>query len=265
MTTRRTLLAIISATISICVSLASCQGISPNGHIQYPDTPAGELMKVTLPEQTPNQQITYTGFTVGFNPEHHIPNYVAWELLRSETTGPVPREKKFTQDTEVPSCPTPDDYRNSGFDRGHMCPAGDMKWDRDAMQACFKLTNICPQAKQLNSGTWAKLEDKCRQWAQRDSALIIICGPILSDRLTRTIGATQVTVPDRFFKIVFAPYANPPRAIAFIMPNAQVPGGMQATVTTVDNIEAITGIDFFPALPYQLENLVEAQESFPQW
>lgn len=256
-------------TSAICIAFVafacSCQGINRNGHTEYPRTEAGELMKVSLPENTPNQLIPYTGFVVGFNPEHHIPNYVAWELLATETDGPIPRAKKFTTDTDAPGCPTTDDYRNSGFDRGHMAPAGDMKWDSRAMDACFMLTNICPQDKKLNSGSWAKLEEKCRAWARRDSSLIIVCGPVLSDRLTRTIGENKVTVPERFFKVILAPYADPPRAIAFIMPNSQVAGGMQAAVTTVDNVEAITGLDFFSALPEDLEAEVESKSSFPIW
>ena len=95
--------------------------------------------------------------------------------------------------------------------------------------------------------------------------LIIVCGPVLSDRLTRTIGENKVTVPERFFKVILAPYADPPRAIAFIMPNSQVAGGMQAAVTTVDNVEAITGLDFFSALPDDLEAEVESKSSFPLW
>ncbi len=250
--------------ITFIVTLASCQPTNA-GRPLPPDTRATRLQQVILPPGTPNEEINYYGFKVGFNPQLHIPNYVCWELLDTETDGPIERQRQFSSDPAVSSCPTTDDYRNSGFDRGHMCPAGDMKWDRRAMQDCFLLTNICPQNKKLNSGSWKKLEEKCRRWAQRDSALIIISGPITTDRLTRTIGQNKVAVPERFFKIVFAPYAHPPRAIAFIMPNAQVPGGMQAAVCTVDRVEAETGMDFFATLPDDIENSIESQASFPLW
>lgn len=245
--------------------MGSCQLSNANGHIDFPDTQAGELMKVVVPSEVSNEEISYTGFSMGFNADRHVPNYVSWELLASETDGPIPRGKNFMTDTSVEGCATTDDYRGSGFDRGHMCPAGDMKWDRRAMDACFMLTNICPQEGSLNSGSWKKLEEKCRKWAMRDSSLIIVCGPVLTDRITRTIGSSNVAVPDRFYKVVLAPYANPPRAIGFIMPNGHVPGGMQAAACTVDQVEAITGLDFFSALPDDLENQIESQASFPLW
>ncbi len=258
-------LSIIAALALSAVTLNLCLSGSTNGHQKYPDTPAGKLMQVSIPQGIDNEVISYTGYTVGFNSKHHQPNYVAWELLATETDGPIPRADDFTVDTEVTGCAQLDDYRHSGFDRGHMCPAGDMKWDERAMQACFMLTNICPQDKALNSGSWKKLEEKCRRWAQRDSALIIVCGPILSDQMTHRIGESQVSVPERFFKVILAPYANPPRAIGFVMPNGRVPGGMQATACSVDHVEAVTGFDFFAALDDEIEAQVEAQASFPLW
>jgi endonuclease G len=133
------------------------------------------------------------------------------------------------------------------------------------MQACFYLTNMSPQAAALNSGAWKKLEDKCRDWAVRDSAIIIVCGPVLTDRITKTIGDTKVSVPTRYFKVILAPYANPPRAIGFIMNNGKVEGGMQQAAVSVDEVERITGFDFFSELPDDIENEVEAQCNFTLW
>ncbi len=250
----------ITIAVTIIITLAGCTLATTTTA-----TPQSDLLDVTLPSNIDNTIITYTGFTVSFNAKHHQPNYVAWELTADKTDGPIPRAKKFTTDTRIAGCATTDDYRNSGFDRGHMAPAADMRWDRRAMNDCFMLTNISPQRSELNSGSWKKLEEKCRLWAQRDSALIIICGPILNDRLTQTIGDTHITVPDRFFKIIYAPYVNPPRAIAFIMPNHKVPGGMQKAVVTIDQIEAITGFDFFATLDDELENTIESQANFTLW
>ena len=233
-------------------------------------TPAGEvadaasLEKVVAPYLEDSQYIKYPGFNVSFNNRHHEPNYVSWELTGEETKGRTPRFNTFAPDLNVLGCARLEDYRGSGYDRGHMAPAGDMKWSQEAMEACFLLTNMCPQAKALNSGAWKTLEEKCRQWAVRDSALIIVCGPILTDKLTGTIG-DGVTVPDRFFKVILAPYANPPRAIGFIMPNGRVSGGMQQAAVSVDEVEAATGYDFFSALPDDIENQVEAECNFPLW
>ncbi|MCM1066848.1 MAG: DNA/RNA non-specific endonuclease [Muribaculaceae bacterium] len=223
------------------------------------------LQKVVLPDETPEITKDYTGFTVSFNPAHHLPNYVAWELTAAEAQGTVPRENKFRSDPDVYGCATLDDYRNSGFDRGHMAPAADMKWDRQAMLDCHYLTNICPQTHSLNGGRWSTLENKCRQWAIRDSAIVIITGPVLTDVLPRAIGQQSVSVPERFFKVLLSPFANPPRAIAFIMPNCDNVDGLESLAVSVDQVEAITGLDFFACLPDDIENQIEAQANYRDW
>lgn len=222
-------------------------------------------MDVAMPAQQKGVIIEYPGFIVNFNADKHIPNYVAWELTRDKLNGSVKRENNFRTDESVEGCATTDDYRRSGYDRGHMAPAADMKWSRESMDACFYLTNICPQSKKFNTGSWRSLEEASRRWAERDSALVIICGPILTDRLTKSIGATGVAVPQRFFKVVLAPYANPPRGIAFVMSNVVQPGGMQTAATSIDHVEEITGMDFFAALDDIVEQDVESQNNFAQW
>lgn len=223
------------------------------------------LQKVVLPDETPEITKEYTGFTVSFNPAHHLPNYVAWELTATEAQGTLPRENKFRPDPDVYGCASLDDYRNSGFDRGHMAPAADMKWDRQAMLDCHYLTNICPQTHSLNGGRWATLENKCRQWALRDSAIIIISGPVLTDVLPRAIGTQSVSVPERFFKVLLSPYVNPPRAIAFIMPNSDDVDGLENLAVSVDQVEEITGFDFFTCLPDDIEATIETQANYRDW
>lgn len=228
-------------------------------------TEAQCLAQVIIPEQTPEIKLLYTGFEISFNPRKHLPNYAAWELTAAKANGEEKRVSKFRQDTEVEGCATLDDYRNSGFDRGHMVPAGDMKWNVDAMSDSHYLTNICPQTHSLNGGRWASLESKCREWVERDSLLIIICGPVLTDRLVRTIGASEIPVPERFFKVILAPYTVPPRAIGFIMANNAPEEGLETMATSVDRIEEITGYDFFSCLPDDIENEIEANANFRQW
>lgn len=236
------------------------------------DTPAQtgidkdlDLLQVMIPGDIPAVQKQYTGMLVSFNPSLHIPNWVAWELTGVESTGDTPRNNKFYCDETVAGCPDFYEYNYSGYDRGHMAPAGDMKWSRDAMHDTFYLTNICPQVKSLNTGAWKRLEEKCRKWARTDSAIVIVCGPVITDKPIEYIGDSRIAVPRRFFKAVISPYANPPRGIAFVMPNGKVPGGMQAAATTIDEVERITGYDLFSALPDDIENEIESQCDFPYW
>ncbi len=224
---------------------------------------AEQLMEVKNPKGLREEIVAYTGMTVSFNRDTHEPNWVAWELLGSEVTGDSERESSFLTDENVKGCATTDDYRNTGFDRGHMAPAGDMKWHPQAMHESFYLTNICPQAPDLNRGAWNKLEQKCRDRAVADSSLIIICGPIFEKgQPSARIGATGVAVPQSFFKVILAPFVEHPWSIGFVMNNAYVTGGMQKTAVTVDQVEALTGYDFFSALPDSLEDDIESQCNF---
>lgn len=230
------------------------------------DAPAKALENVIVPGNVPSEIIEYTGMTVSFNRDTHEPNYVAWELLGSETYGEEKRGKGFTPDTSVKGTAYPEDYRNSGYDRGHMAPAGDMKWSRKAMEESFLMTNVCPQSGELNRGAWNKLEEKCRQRARRDSAVVIVCGPVFDgDGPAAHLGATGVAVPRRFFKVVLSPYADPPVAIGFIMPNSAVEGGMQRCAVPVDEVERVTGYDFFSSLPDEIESEIESRCDFDRW
>ncbi|GFI58026.1 nuclease [Muribaculaceae bacterium] len=189
---------------------------------------------------------------------------MAWELLGSETRGEAKRHNRFWQDRDVDGCPTTNDYRNSGYDRGHMCPAAEQKWSAEAMDDCFVMANMCPQDHSLNSGAWNTLENKERNWAVRDSAIVIVAGPIYNADDIKTIG-NGVLVPSAFFKVLLAPYVEKPRAIAFVFPNMSSPGSMQNYVMTVDDVEKLTGYDFFSSLPDDIENEVESKASFREW
>lgn len=224
-----------------------------------------EIDKVIIPDGMPSKEKKYEGFTVGFNPANKTPNYVSWILLGEETEGASARSNKFWTDKEVEGCPDTRDYSRSGYDRGHMCPAGEQKWSDEAMHNSFVMTNICPQIHELNTGAWKTLEDKERIWAKRDSVIVIVAGPIYSNDDTKTIGTNEVRVPGAFFKVLLAPYADPVRAIGFVYPNMKSPGNMADYATTVDEVEKITGFDFFSSLPDDIEEAAESATSFREW
>lgn len=220
---------------------------------------------VKIPSGIPSQIKEYSGYTLSFNKKTHIPNWVAWELTAEEASGDTPRTKTFWTDREIKGCALPEDYRNSGYDRGHMAPAADMKWSPRAMEECFALSNICPQAKALNSGAWKRLEDKCRSRAIADSAIVIVCGPVPEKTPLAHIGVTGVAVPSQFFKAIISPFSNPPQGIGFIMPNEYVKGGIQPCAVSIDSIEVLTGFDLFSSLPDEVEEKVESMCNFPKW
>lgn len=123
------------------------------------------------------------GYTVSYNPTTKIPNWVAWHLTADHTSGQAKRKGvEFHEDTDVPE-PRANtfDYMQSGYDRGHMCPAGDNKWDVEAMGQSFLFSNICPQNHNLNIGDWNGMEQQCRWWAKDFGDIYIVCGPKAQD------------------------------------------------------------------------------------
>ena len=205
------------------------------------------------------------GYTVSYNTLTLIPNWVAWHLTADHTDGDVARDNEFYEDFEVPSPrATNEDYRRSGWSRGHMCPAGDNKWDEKAMQESNLLTNICPQNSELNSGVWNVIERNCRKWAKKYGDIYIVCGPVLLNREHETIGANKIVVPEAFFKVVLR--MNPePAAIGFVIRNNEGKKTRDQFINTVDDVERITGYDFFSSLPDDIEDVVEAKASINDW
>ena len=224
-----------------------------------------DLDKVKVAKDVPSIIKDYEGFTVDFNPNNKTPNYVAWILQGEETEGNISRSNNFWTDSDLDGCPDTRDYSRSGYDRGHMCPAGEQKWSDEAMRHSFVMANICPQKHELNTGAWKTLEDKERLWAKRDSAIVIVAGPIYDSSDKETIGKNKVRVPSAFFKVLLAPYATPMRAIGFVYPNMKCDGNMQAYAVSVNDVEKITGMDFFSCLPDEIENDIEAVVSFKDW
>lgn len=206
------------------------------------------------------------GYTASYNADLLIPNWVAWHLTSDHTSGSAKREGiAFAEDMDAPGTRADTyDYRRSGYDRGHMCPAGDCKWSERAMEESFLMTNICPQAPSLNRGDWNEMEIQCRKWAEQYGDIYVVCGPILYKGRHKQIGQHRVTVPEAFFKVVLC-LRGEPKAIGFIYKNTDGNRPKGDYVNTVDEVERITGIDFFPSLPDDVEQRVEARASLDEW
>lgn len=213
--------------------------------------------------------LSYCGFNVSYNTKRKVPNWVAYELTAEETRGKLARKGYFFQpdptlsDDEVAITR---DYSKSGYSRGHLAPAGDMKWDDCALRSCFYLTNICPQNREMNAGCWEKLESKCRHWArQKERGLYIICGPIFKPTEEKTIGTNKVSVPFAFFKAVVQKRGDTYKGIAFIMPNKEIKLPLSYFALSIDALEEITGFDFFHNLPDDLEDAIESELNISDW
>ena len=236
--------------------------IQPKEKITYKNLEIPEWQPTTA-----HQQINNLGYTSSYNTSYGIPNWVAYELTRSEAASQeAKRSDKFMPDPKVKGrSATNDDYKGSGYDKGHMAPAADMKWSETVMEQSFYFTNICPQVPGLNRGVWKYLEEDIRKWAIRDSALVIVCGPLFTKEQVRYIPETHVAIPDAYFKVVCSPYTPEPRGIAFIFPNGKVSKKASEYVVTIDSVEAITGMDFLSKLPDDIENKIEKTSNYTHW
>lgn len=214
---------------------------------------------------THSMELTRKSYTLSYNSHTKCPNWVAWHLTAEHADGDCPRDNNYYEDEDVPSPKaTNDDYRGSGWSRGHMCPAGDNKWDSEAMRESNLLTNICPQHASLNSGLWNVIERDCREWAKKYGEIYIVCGPVFLNKEHETIGKNKVVVPEAFYKVILR-LNPPPAAIGFIVRNNEGKKKRDQYINTVDDVERITGIDFFPALPDSIEDAVEAQVNLKEW
>jgi endonuclease G len=216
----------------------------------------------------PEQILKRRGYTTSYNEKTKTPNWVAWHLTKAHTYGDHQRKNEvFFEDESIEreKRATDNDYYNSRYDRGHMCPAGDNKWDAQVMRESFLFTNICPQNHGLNKYEWNDLEIQCRDWARQYGAIDIVCGPLFpTTGEQKTIGRNRVWVPESFFKVILCRQGKP-KAIGFIYRNEGKKQTREEALRSVDEIEALTGIDFFPSLDDDTESRIEAEAALEDW
>ena len=192
---------------------------------------------------------------------------MADELTREEvTTLAVERKDNFREEKAVSTgSATLQDYKKSGYDRGHMAPAADFRWSAEAMDDTFYLSNMCPQTHAFNAGIWSDLESAIRSMAYEDGSIYVVTGPVLTDGPYDTIGENGVAVPSYFYKVVLD-YSEPTlKAIGFILPHENSKNPLSYFAVTVDEVEERTGLDFFPLLPDNTEEKLESSLDTSLW
>mgnify|MGYP002856782501 CR=1 FL=1 len=246
----------------------------PEQEAEAPGEGLSQVMYETLEQPAPLNTkpeviLCKSAFIISYNVSTLCPNYVAWHLTKERIKGGVKRTDEFAEDLSLGEAVRvmSSDYYGSGYDSGHMCPAGDNKNDVRAMSESFLMTNICPQSHALNSGLWNDLENLCREWVRDYSDLYIVAGPIFDSESPKKIGnrkKMRIAVPDRFFKVILM-MGREPKAIGFIVPNKPLSGDLRKYAVSVDKVEEITGIDFYPNLPDGVEHKVERQCNPSAW
>jgi endonuclease G len=209
--------------------------------------------------------VKHSYYVLSYNEKYEQANWVYYELSDSMVlNGGEERSNKFKIDKLVVSgSAKSSDYTKSGYDRGHLCPAADMGFNKVAMEESFLMSNISPQAPDFNRGIWKELESTVRNWAKQEHRIIVVTGPVFKDT-KGTIGQDGVVVPGYFFKIIYDA-TDQPRMVAFILPNEKSNRPLTDFAVSTDEAEKITGLDFFSQLPDDLESQLESKVELAGW
>lgn len=256
---------IVGMVLLVCGVVSCGRGVAQEEDWEVMPEAAVGLCEVKMPEDEAQVLLVRKAYVASYNKEKKVPNWVGWLLTASHTEGPYKRNVFFHEDEEVETPrATLTDYRGSGWSRGHICPAGDNKWDEQAMFESFALTNVCPQNANLNQGAWNSIEMKCRMWARKFGEIYVVSGPLYYRGVHETIGENKVAVPEAFFKVVLS-MEGEPKAMGVVVKNTDGNSVRDVRYHSVDEVERITGYDFFSALEDEVEERVEARYDETSW
>ena len=215
------------------------------------------------PTSTTGAVVIRSGFAFSYSEEHEQSEWVAYELSAADFSSRNFDRPFFIQDPKVRTQSADwRNYKKSGYDKGHLCPAGDRKSSYAAFQETFFTSNISPQKHSFNEGVWNRLEQKTRYWAKKYNGLYVITGGVLSENL-KTIGRERVAVPNYFYKVLLT--RDKQKMIGFLVPHQKSDQPLYEFVVPVDTLEKMTGLDFFKKLPDAVENQMEKIDDYKAW
>ena len=218
-----------------------------------------------LPLATTHQLVQHQYYTLSYNEVYEQADWVAYELKRSYVKNNNFKRPFFIKDRKVTTGSADwRNYKNSTYDKGHLCPAGDMEFDLNGYNDTFLTSNISPQERNFNNGVWNRLEQKVRYWAVKYNGLYVVTGGVLEPSL-QTIGKEKVAVPHFFYKILVNRSGGNCKMIGFLIPNEESNAPLYQFVVSVDAIEKATGLNFFPSLNDAIENALEKSSDYKNW
>jgi endonuclease G len=256
-------------SLLIVVSIFSCREFNVNEDVSVENDNVTKESSVVssdfdfLPTSTTNDVYNRNTYVFSYSEEHEQSEWVAYYLDNDDVKATNFDRPFFEQDPLVESASADwRNYKNSGYDKGHLCPAGDRKKSLDEYTETFFTSNISPQKHKFNSGVWNRLEDKVRYWATKNDGLYIVTGGVLSDNL-KTIGKEDVSVPNYFYKVLLSKDGS--KMIGFLVPHEESNKPLYDFVVSVDEIEKMTGIDFYSNLEDSIENQLESKSDYKGW
>lgn len=275
----------ISMFLVVCIYLLACNSVQkPENHlvlkqpnsktasiinIENNDTPLTAksfISHLEWPLVNENDQIVqHKAYTLCYDEKHEQAKWVAYVLTAAETISRYERTNDFNTDPFVKTgSASNDDYKGSGYDRGHLAPAGDMGFSSISMIESFYYSNMSPQNPSFNRGIWKKLEEQVRSWAVLYDSVLVVTGPVLTASLPK-IGVNGVSIPSFYYKVILDYKNNQSKAIAFILPNVKGSKPLSSYVLSIDELEKLTKLDFFPEMQDELEARLEKNSLVDSW
>ncbi|WP_298477953.1 DNA/RNA non-specific endonuclease [uncultured Maribacter sp.] len=223
------------------------------------------LPAYVVPSSTTGDIVEHSYYSLSYNEPYEQAEWVAYALHKKDLTSDDRKRPYFIEDPKVKTKSADwRNYKGSGYDRGHLCPAGDRRFSKQAYNETFYTSNISPQNRDFNAGVWNILEMKTRYWAKKYGSIFVITGGILKRGLPE-IGDEDVAVPNYFYKIIARGDEKNLKAVAFIMENKESSAPIKEFLVPIDVIEKETGIDFFKELSEKNQSKIEAKVSDRDW
>lgn len=252
----------ISLLILFVTLFSSCNKLENKEFVVH-EEPTNSSLFDYLPTSTTGAIYSHSSYSFSYSENHEQSEWVAYVLEKNDLTNLNFQRPFFEQDPLVETASADwRNYKNSGYDKGHLCPAADRKSSFSDYNETFFTSNISPQKHDFNSGVWNRLEEKVRYWALKYDGLYVVTGGVLNDNL-KSIGKEKVSVPKYFYKVLLTKDGS--RMIGFLVPHQISNQPLYEFTATVDDIEKMTGIDFFPKLSDTIENELESKSDYKEW
>ncbi len=223
------------------------------------------LSRADFIPKSDNQIIHHKYYSLSYNEQHEQAEWTIHILKPSDMIRSTYKRPYFEIDDMVSTgAASWRNYKNSGYDRGHLVPAGDRRASKAAYDETFLTSNISPQQHDFNSGIWNRLEQKIRYYAQKENGVCVVTGSILRNDL-ETIGSEEVSIPQQFYKIIYKKSNRKDAVLAFLVPHQASDQSLYDLLVPVDSIEKLTETDFFYQLPDDTENRLESTIDREGW
>lgn len=222
-----------------------------------------------LPVGGKGELIHHNSYSISYDEKYEQAEWVAYELTKQQLLLPnLPRKRWFDVDPMVSTKSAKhNDYSHSGYTRGHLIASADRSYDKELMAETFLMSNMSPQLEKFNGGVWNELENQVRKWAFKNDRLLVITGPVLDTSIKKYIGkSSKIGVPNQFYKVLLDIDGDERKGIGFILPHEKSDKSLASFMVSIDEVEALTGLDFFgELLSPKLESELEANYQPNLW